>query len=84
MATDRASAVPTETGSLAMDASWLAARLGPWVLAAPIVLTGAVASGIPMWSNVVAGLGVVVLAAFRAYAIRADVDEADAWGEWTG
>ena len=84
MATDRASAVPTETGSLPMDAWWLAAPLGPRVLAAPLVLTGAVASGIPMWSSVLAGLGVVVLAAFRGSAIRADVDDADAWGEWTG
>jgi hypothetical protein len=67
-----------------MDAWWLAAPLGPRVLAAPFVLTGAVASGIPMWSSVVAGLGVVVLAALRASAIRADVDDADAWGEWTG
>lgn len=59
-----------EQGSPAEWGSWIAALLGLWVLASPFVLSGEIASGTPMYSNVVAGILVLVLAAFTAYTIR--------------
>lgn len=83
MATERAKTVTTESGSLAKWASWLAGVVGLWVLASPFVLDGSVGSGTPMWSNVAAGIVILVLAAFGAYALRAD-GGMPASGEWSG
>lgn len=82
MATEQTSTVTTETGSLAAGASGLAALVGLWVLVSPFVLSGPFASGTAMWSTVVAGVLIAVLAAYGAYAIRTSVDDSTA--EWSG
>lgn len=85
MATEEASTVTTPFGSLAQYASWIAAILGLWVLASPFLLSGSFGSGTPMWSNVVAGLLILVLAAFGAWATRtAGWTEPDSLAEWSG
>lgn len=43
---------------------WLAAVIGLWVLASPFVLTGTVATSSVMWSNVIAGILILVLAVY--------------------
>lgn len=83
MATEQAASVPTETGSLTKWASWLAALVGLWVLVSPFVLSGPFTSGTAMWSNVVAGIVVFVLAAFAAYELRTAVPGSE-WSEWSG
>lgn len=83
MATEQASSVPTESGSLAKWASWLAALVGLWVLVSPFVLSGPVTSGTAMWSNVVAGIVVLVLAAYGAFELRSAA-HASAASEWSG
>lgn len=65
----------TATGpSFAKWSSWLAALVGLWVLASPFVLTGSIATGTAFWSTVGAGILVVVLATFGAYATRTAVE----------
>lgn len=83
MATEQASSVTAETGSLAKWSSWLAALVGLWVLVSPFVLTGTIASGTAMWSNVVAGVLVLVLAAYGAYEHRSSAAASGAT-EWSG
>lgn len=70
MATEQAQTLPTESGSFAKWASWLAAILGLWVLVSPFVLTGEIATGTPILSNVIAGILVLVLGGFGAYTLR--------------
>lgn len=85
MATEQASTVTTESGSLGKWASWLAAVVGVWVIVSPFVLSGSITTGTAMWSNVVAGVVITVLAAYGAYSIRSAVDPgANALGEWSG
>lgn len=82
MATEQTATVTTGSESLAKGASGLAALVGLWVLVSPFVLSGPFASGTAMWSTVVAGLLIAVLAAYGACAIRTSED--DAAGEWSG
>lgn len=70
MATEQATTVTTESGSLAKWASWLAGVVGLWVLASPFVLDGAVGSGAPMWSNVAGGAIALILAAYAGYVLH--------------
>lgn len=70
MATERTPAVTTEDRSFAKWTSWLAALVGLWVLASPFVPSGSVGSARALWSNVVAGVGILLLSAYGAYAIR--------------
>ncbi|MFW6376862.1 MAG: SPW repeat protein, partial [archaeon] len=85
MATEQPSTVTTESGSLAKWARWLAGLVGLWVLASPFVLSGEIAEGTPMWSNVVGGLAILILAAYGAYAIRSLAETAtNTAGEWSG
>lgn len=67
MATEQPSTVTAESGSLAKWGSWLAGLVGLWVLASPFVLTGEIAEGTPMWSNVVGGLAILILGAYAGY-----------------
>lgn len=85
MATEQASTVSTDYGSLAKWGSWLAALVGLWVVVSPFVLTGSIADGTPMWSNGLAGIVVLVLAAFGAYTVRTSAETAtNSAGEWSG
>lgn len=85
MATEQTSTVTTVPGSIAKWLSWLAALVGLWVLASPFVLSGPIASGTAMWSNVVAGIVIAVLAAYGAYTIRTSAEmEGGPPGEWSG
>ncbi|MEF8812979.1 MAG: SPW repeat protein [Halovenus sp.] len=70
MATEQASAVTAEYGSLPKWASWLAALVGLWVLVSPFVLSGSIGDGTPMWSNVVAGGVAFILAAYAGYCLH--------------
>lgn len=83
MATEQASSVSTEPASLAKWTSWLAALVGLWVLVSPFALTGSIASGTAMWSNVIAGVLVLVLAAYGAYALRSSA-VTNVAAEWSG
>lgn len=84
MATEQASTVATETGSLPKWATWLAAVVGLWVLVSPFVLTGEIASGTAMWSNTLAGILIAILAGFGAYSLRSSTGtEANSPGEWS-
>lgn len=74
MATEQPSPVATEYGSLPKWGSWLAALVGLWVLMSPFVLSGPIGGGTPMYSNAIAGVVVLVLAAVGASAIRAGVE----------
>lgn len=73
MATGQASQVRTDTESCARWASRFAALVGLGVLASPLVLSGSIGAGTPMWSSVVAGFAIVVLAEYGADAIRSAV-----------
>lgn len=85
MATEQASTVTTESSSFAKWASWLAALVGLWVLVSPFVLSGPIASGTAMWSNVVAGIAIAVLTAYGAYSIRTAAEtSSNSLGEWSG
>jgi uncharacterized membrane protein YczE len=85
MATEQPSTVTTESGSLAKWASWLAGLVGLWVLVSPFVLTGEITEGTPLWSNVLGGLAILILAAYGAYAIRSLAETAtNTAGEWSG
>lgn len=85
MATEQASAVTTESESLVKWASWLAALVGLWVLASPYVLDGSIGSGTAMYSNVVAGFAILVLAAYGAYGRRTAAEQAgSSAGEYSG
>lgn len=85
MATRQAPKVTTGTGSLSKWLSRLAALLGLWVLSSPFVLTGAVGSGLPMWSNVIAGALILVFAGYAAYSFRTNSDVGDGTAdEWSG
>jgi hypothetical protein len=84
-ATEQASTVTTESGSLAKWASWLAALVGLWVLVSPFVLSGSIGSGTAMWSNVAAGIVISALAGFGAYSFRTAAEvAANTPGEWSG
>lgn len=76
MATEQASQVTTEYGSLPKLGNWLAALVGLWLIVSSFVLTGSIESGTPMWSTVVAGVIILVLPAFAAYAIRSTAEAA--------
>ncbi len=76
MSTEATSRVTTPSGSTAKYACWLAAVVGLWVLVSPFVLSGAIGTGTPMYATVVAGLLVVVLSGFAAYAIRTGAETA--------
>lgn len=82
MATEQASGVTTDSASLARWSSWLAALVGLWVLASPFVLSGPISSGTVLWSNVVSGALVLVLAAFGAYEVRT-ATTGGALSEWS-
>lgn len=85
MATEQASAVPTESGSLAKWASWIAALVGLWLAVSPFVLSGPIQSGTVMWSNVLGGILIAVLAGFAAYAYRTHPATRESGGpEWSG
>ena len=85
MATEQASTITTEYGSLPKWASWFAALVGLWVLVSPFVVSGSITSGTPMWSNAIAGIVVLVLTAFGAYTIRTSAETAtSSSGEWSG
>lgn len=85
MATKEAPTVTTEYGSLPKWASWLGALVGLWVVVSPFVLSGSIADGTPLWSNAVAGIVVLILAAFAAYTIRTAAEAAtNSAGEWSG
>lgn len=60
----------TPPNSLGEIGGWLAALLGLWMAVSPFVLTGEIASGTPMWSNVVAGILAAVLAAYAGYELH--------------
>lgn len=49
---------------------WLAALVGLWVLVSPFLLRGAITEGTPYWSNIVAGLVILLLAAYSVYEVR--------------
>lgn len=85
MVTERPTSVSTGSESNARWASLLAALLGLWVLASPFVQSGAVGTAAPMWSAVAAGLAIVVLSGYGAYAIRSTVGiEENSPGELSG
>lgn len=85
MATEQTATVTTTAASLAKWTSFLAAVIGLYVLASPFFLTGAIAEGTAMWSNVVAGIAILVLGAFGAYELRtADELGPGTTGEYTG
>jgi len=85
MATEQPSTVTAKSGSLAKWGSWLAGLVGLWVLASPFVLTGEIAEGTPMWSNVVGGLAILILGAYGAYTIRSLAETAtNTPAEWSG
>lgn len=85
MATERASPVTTEYGSLAKWGSWIAALVGLWVVVSPFVLDGSVAAGTPMMSNVVTGVVILVLSAFAGSTIRSAAEtETNSGGECSG
>ncbi|MFB6087435.1 MAG: SPW repeat protein, partial [Haloarculaceae archaeon] len=50
--------------------SWIAALAGLWLLVSPFVLSGEIASGAPMYSNVIAGLLVLALGAYAGWTFR--------------
>lgn len=84
MAAQEQATVTSTTVSLAKWTSYLTALVGLWVLVSPFVLTGAITEGTVMWSNVVAGVLIVVLGAFSAYELRtADEMPAGTGGEYT-
>lgn len=62
-----AEAEPNSPGEIG---GWIAALAGVWVLASPFVLTGPIAEGTAMYSNVVAGLVALVLAGYAAYVLH--------------
>lgn len=74
MATEQSTTVSTESGPLAMWGSWLAALVGLWIAASPVLRTGEVTTGAPMYSAVVGGLVILALGAFGAYTIRSRAD----------
>lgn len=85
MATEQASAVPTESGSLAKWASWIAALVGLWLAVSPFVLSGPIQSGTVMWSHVLGGIVIAVLAGFGAYAYRTHAaTRGGSAAEWSG
>lgn len=47
--------------------NWIVALFGLWILATPFFMTGSVDSGTAMWSNVISGLVVLVLAGWNGY-----------------
>lgn len=53
--------------------SWLAALFGLWVVISPFALQGEIGAAPALYSNVVAGLAILVLAAYGAYWIRSSV-----------
>lgn len=81
MATEQAQTLSTESGSLAKWASWVAALVGLWVLVSPFALAGDITGGAPMASNVIAGLVILVLSAFGAYALRTTTPDENTPGE---
>lgn len=84
MATEDASTVTTESGSLAKWANWIAALIGLWVLVSPFILSGSIAEGSALWSTVAAGLVILILAAYGAYSIRTAVEATTgSTGEWS-
>ncbi|MFB6186419.1 MAG: SPW repeat protein [Halobacteriaceae archaeon] len=85
MATEQASTVATESGSLAKWASWLGALVGLWVVVSPFVLTGANTSSTVTWSNGIAGIVILVFSAFGAYTVRTSAETTtNSLGEWSG
>lgn len=84
MATEQSASVTTGSESLGKWGSWLAGLVGLWMLVSPFVLTGAIESGTPMWSNVVSGAIVVLLSAYGGYALRTKAESsADTTHEWS-
>lgn len=59
-----------ESGSAVEWASWLAALLGLWVLVSPFALGTPSSGSSAYWSDIAAGVIILVLAAYVAYQIR--------------
>lgn len=70
MATEQSTTTGVQQGSGPEWASWVAALFGLWILLSPFVLSGNIATGNPMISNVVSGIIVLVLTVYTAYMIR--------------
>ncbi len=87
MATEQHTSPSVDEGTSSLEwASWIAAILGLWTLVSPFVLSGEIASGTPMYSNIVAGVVILALGGYVGYTIRSSVDEwarsSVEWASW--
>lgn len=57
----------TETNTPGELGGWIAALSGLWIGVSPFLLSGEIAEGNPLFSNVVAGLMALLLAAYAGY-----------------
>lgn len=85
MATEQSPTVATDSAALPKWTSWIAPLVGLWVIVSPFVLEGSLASGLPMWSTLVGGLAILVLAGAAAYTRRTSSEtETGTPGEYSG
>lgn len=73
MATEEQATALPGAPSFGKWSSWVAGLLGLWVLVSPFLLTGEIAEAPGLYSNVVAGLVVFVLAIYAAFWVRTGV-----------
>jgi len=80
----------TEQSATAMDAGddveswsgWIAALFGLWVLISPFVLAGSFGSGGAMYSTVISGIIIAVLAGYEATSLQRAGLTGRAWSGW--
>lgn len=82
MATEQSATAIDSNEDVAGWAGWIAALFGLWVLVSPFVLSGALGSGSALYSNVISGIVVAVLAGYAAWTHQADGHMAPAWSGW--
>ena len=79
MATEQSATAMDADGDVASWSGWIAALFGLWVLVSPFVLSGSFGAGGALYSTVISGIVIAVLAGYAAATQRAP---GRAWSGW--
>jgi len=82
MATEHSATAMNSGDDVASWSGWLAALFGLWVLVSPFVLAGSFGTGSAMYSTVISGIVVTVLAAYEATSLQRAGLTGHAWSGW--